>query len=190
MPGRLWRFSKAWTAACRCGMKAKSSLPRRRRPAWYSSETATSVPQLLLLRPPAPTAWANAGQGLSKLWTQGQRKRRFKGATLTARQPPASPIHPHPQADLPYRGRGGRRFRKPGARACPLERSSGSWESTEPPSRNTWALGVLQRGDLGPVQRRHHLIPWQPNQVTFMLNTWPDIYPEQRHPDGPISRRP
>ena len=31
--------------------------------------------------------------------------------------------------------------------------------------------GGLQRGDLGPVQRRQHLIPWQPNQVTFMLNS-------------------
>ena len=31
---------------------------------------------------------------------------------------------------------------------------------------------------LGP--RLQHLIPWQPDQVTFMLDTWPDIYPEQR----------
>ena len=48
MPGRLWRFSKAWTAGCQYGMKGESSLPRRRRPARYSSETATGVPHPFL----------------------------------------------------------------------------------------------------------------------------------------------
>ena len=171
MPGRLWRSWKDWTAGCRCGMKAASSLTRRRRPARYSSETATGVPSMSLSHPLLPTAWANAGPRLSNPWTQGQRTRGIKGATLTARPPPASPNPPPPASRPSFRGRGGRRFRKPGARVCPLERSSGSWESTEPPSRNTWALGVLQRGDLGPVQRRQHLIPWQPNQVTFILNS-------------------
>ena len=41
MPGRRWRSWKAWTAGCRCGMKDASSLPRRRHPVRYSSETAT-----------------------------------------------------------------------------------------------------------------------------------------------------
>ena len=45
-----------------------------------------------------------------------------------------------------------------------------------------------ERIKLGP--RCQHLIPWQPNQVTFMLNTWPDIYPEQRHHSGMFCRRP
>ena len=105
MPGRLWRSWKDWTAGCRCGMKAASSLPRRRRPVRYSSETATSVPHLFLSRPPAPKAWANAGRRLSNHWTRGQRKRKIKGETLTARPPPASPKPPPPQADVPPEGK-------------------------------------------------------------------------------------
>ena len=48
-----------------------SSLPRRRPPVRYSSETATDVPHLFLSRLPAPTAWANAGLRLSNHWTRG-----------------------------------------------------------------------------------------------------------------------
>ena len=42
-------------------MKDASSLPRRRAPVPYSSATTTGVPHLFLSRPPATTAWANAG---------------------------------------------------------------------------------------------------------------------------------
>ena len=62
-------------------------------------------------------------------------------------------------------------IQKPGARGCRCERSSGSWESTGPPSRNTWTRRVLRRGNPARRPRRHHLIPWQPNRVTFMLAT-------------------
>ena len=54
-PGRLWRYWKDWTAGCRCGMKGASSLPRRRRPAQYSSETVAGVPHPFLSHLPAPT---------------------------------------------------------------------------------------------------------------------------------------
>ena len=171
MPGRRWRSWKDWTAGCRCGTKGASSLPRRRPPVRYSSETATSVPHLFLSRPPAPTAWANAGWRLSNHWTQGSRTRRIKETTLTARPPPAGPKPPLRTSRRSFRGRDGRRFRKPDARGYRLEQSSGSWESTEPSSRNTWTPRVLQRGDLGRVLRRHHLIPWQPNRVTFLPAT-------------------
>ena len=167
-------------------MKAASSLPRRRRSVRYSSETATGRS----VNVPVPPSVAH---GLGERWTatlepldsRAEDERDQGTATLTARPPAGKPKStPTRKPTFLQRESDGRRFRKPGARVCPLERSSGSWETTEPPSRNTWALGGLQRGDLGPVQRRQHLIPWQPNQVTFMLNTWPDIYPEQRHPGG------
>ena len=71
---------------------------------------------------------------------------------------------------------------EPGARGCRCERSSGSWESTGPPSRNTWTPRVLRRGMTSRHPRRHHLIPWQPDRVTSMLAAQTDIYPEQRQP--------
>ena len=51
-------------------------LPRKRHTVRYFSETATGVSQLLRSCHPAPTAWVNIGQRLSKgRWTQGQRTR-------------------------------------------------------------------------------------------------------------------
>ena len=38
----------------------------------------------------------------------------------------------------------------------------------------------LQRDNPGRLPRRHHLIPSRHNRVTFTLNTYADIYPEQR----------
>ena len=84
-------------------------------PVRYFFETATRIPQPFLSRPPVPTAWANAGPRLSNHWTQGQRMRRIKRPSQTALFQPASPKPP------------------PRARGCRFERSSGSWESTEPP---------------------------------------------------------
>ena len=43
------------------GTKRTSLLPRRHHPVRYFSVTTTGVPQVLLSRPPVPTAWANAG---------------------------------------------------------------------------------------------------------------------------------
>ena len=93
---------------------------------------------------PVPSSGANglgsAGPRLSQPWTQGQMKMGFEGTTLTAWTQPASP-KPRPRASQhSSRGSDGRRFRKPGARACRLEQSSGTWESTDPQSRNIWAL--------------------------------------------------
>ena len=99
----------------------------------YFFETATRIPQPFLSRPPAPTAWANAGPRLSNHWTQGQRMRRIKRPSQTALFQPPSPKPPPRASRRSWRGRDGRRFRKPGARGCRFERSSGSWESTEPP---------------------------------------------------------
>ena len=141
MPGRLWKFSKAWTAGCQCGMKATSSLPRRRRLARYSFETATSGQHLFLSLLPAPTVWANAGPRLSNPWTHGQRTRGIKGTTLTAQPRPASPKAPPRASQHSSRGRGGRRFRKPGARACRLEQSSGTGD----PQRAIDGTGDPQR---------------------------------------------
>ena len=171
MPGRRWRSWKDWTVGCRCGMKGASSLPRRRRPVRYSSETATGVPHLFLSHPPVPTAWANAGPRLSNNRTQGSKTRGIQGTSPAARPPPASPKPPPRASRRSLRGRDGRRFRKPGARGCRFERSSGSWESIGPPSGNTWTPRVLPRGDPGRVLRRLHLIPWQHNRVTFLPAT-------------------
>ena len=140
-------------------------------PVRYFSETATGVPHLFLPHPPVPTAWANAGPRLSNNWTQGSRTRGIKGPSPAARPPPASPKPPPPASRHSLRGRDGRRFRKPGARGCRFERSSGNWESTGPPSGNTWTPRVLRRGDPGWAPRRDHLIPWQHNRVTFLPAT-------------------
>ena len=171
MPGRLWRYWKDWTADCRCGMKGASPLPRRHPPVRYFSETATSVPHLFLSRPQAPTAWANAGQRLSNHWTQGQRKRRIKGPSLAAGPQLASPKPPLRAGRRSFRRRDGRRSRKPSAGGCRFEQLRGSWESTEPPSRNTRMPKVLRRGKTRRVPRHHNLIPSQSEKVTFMLNT-------------------
>ena len=171
MPGRLWRSWKDWTAGSPCGMKGASSLPRRRHPVRYFSATATGVPQLLLSRPPAPTAWTNAGQRLSNHWTRGQRARKIRRPSPTAQPPPGRPQPPLRASRRSFRRRDGRRFKKPGARGCHFEQLSGNWESTEPPLRNTWTPKVLRRGNPGRIPRRHHLIPWRHNRVTFMLNT-------------------
>ena len=69
-----------------------------------------------------------------------------------------------------FRGRDGRRFRKPDARGCRFEQLSGNWESTGAPSRNTWMPQALQRDNPGRFHWRRHLIPSRSNQVTFMLN--------------------
>ena len=171
MPGRLWRSWKDWPAGCRCGMKGASSLHTRRHPVRYFSETATGVPHLFLSHPPGPTAWANAGRRLSSHWTQGQRKRRINGPSLTAPPQSASPNPPPLASRRSFRGRDGRRSRKPGARGCRCERSSGSWESTGPPSGTTWTPRVLRRGMTLRHPRRHRLIPWQPDRVTFLPAT-------------------
>ena len=84
---------------------------------------------------------------------------------------PAGPQPPLGASRRSFRRNDGRRFRKPAARGCRFEQSKGSWESTEPPSRNTWTLRVHQHGDPGRASQRHHLIPWHPNRVTFMLAT-------------------
>ena len=110
MPGRRWKFSKAWTAGCQYGMKAASFLPRKRRPARYSSETATDPLTLLLSLLPAPTVWANAGPRLSNPCAHGQRTRGIKRPSLTA-QPQQASLKPPPcasrlpaQADVPSEG--------------------------------------------------------------------------------------
>ena len=41
---------------------------------------------------------------------------------------------------------------------------------------------VLQDGSSGWCPIRRHWIPWQRNEVTFSLNTHPDIFPDLRHP--------
>ena len=96
-------------------------------PVRYFSETATGVPPLFLSRLPAPTGWANAGRLLSNHWTRGHRKSRIKGSSQTSRPQPASSRPPLRASRRSFRGRDGRRFRKPGARGCRCERSSGSW---------------------------------------------------------------
>ena len=80
------------------------------------------------------------------------------------------------------RGRDGRRSRKPGARACRCGQSNGSWASTGPPSGVIWRPEVLQDGSSGWCPIRRYRIPWQRNGVTFSLNTYPDIFPDLRHP--------
>ena len=98
------------------------------------------------------------------------------------KSPPHHP-QPSPRASRPsFRGRDGRRSRKPGARACRCGQSNGSWASTGPPSGVIWRPEVLQDGSSGWCPIRRHRIPWQRNGVTFSLNTYPDIFPDLRHP--------
>ena len=134
----LRRLDRSWIDSsphllrgCQCGMKGASSLPRKHRPALYSSETATGVPHPFLSHLRAPTAWANLGPRLSNHRTQGQRKIRFKGPSPTAWTRTASPKPPPRASQRSSRGSDARRFRKPGARGCRCGQSSGTWESTE-----------------------------------------------------------
>ena len=94
---------------------------------------STPVPHPFLSHLPAPTAGANAGPRLSNHWTQGQRKKRFKGPSPTALTPPASLKLPLRASRRSFRKSDGRRFRKPGARAGRCGQSSGTWELTGPP---------------------------------------------------------
>ena len=48
---------------------------------------------------------------------------------------------------------------------------------------------VLQRDNPGRLPRPHHLIRSRHSRVTFTLNTYADIYPEQRHHSGTFCRR-
>ena len=108
------------------------------------------------------------------------------------KSPPHDP-QPSPRASRPsFRGRDGRRSRKPGARACRCGQSNGSWASTGPPSGVIWRPEVLQDGSSGWCPIRQHRIPWQRNGVTFSLNTYPDIFPDLRHPScrGTFCRHP
>ena len=118
MQGRRWRSWQDWTAGCRCGMKGAPSLPRRRRPVRYFSETATGVPHLSCPTFRQPTAWANAGPRLSNNWTQGSRTRGIQRPSPAAQ--PASPKPPPRASRRSWRGRDGRQFRKPGARGMSL----------------------------------------------------------------------
>ena len=86
-------------------VKDGSSLPKRRHPVRYFSETATGFPQLFLSPPPAPTAWANVGPRLSNPWTQGQRMSRIKGPSTAALPQPASPKPPPRASRRSFRGR-------------------------------------------------------------------------------------
>ena len=158
MPGRRWRSWKDWTAGCRCGMKAASSLPRRRAPVRYFSETATRIPHLFLSRPRAPTAWANVGPRLSNHWTQGQRMRRINRPSPAALLQPASPKPPPRARPRSWIGRDGKRFRKPDARVFSLraiERELGIHRTTVrkyldaegPPSRQPWAGPTTSSSD-------------------------------------------
>ena len=79
----------------------------------------------LLPQPERPSYAGAAVEVLESL--DGRLSVRHEGRIIPAQEapPPASRRSP--------RGRGGRRFRKPGARGCRLEQSSGTWESTEAP---------------------------------------------------------
>ena len=126
----------------------------------------------------------NAGQRTWLRWSQVRNPRRINRTAPMVKSPPHHP-QPSPRASRPsFRGRDGRRSRKPGARACRCGQSNGSWASTGPPSGVIWRPEVLQDGSSGWCPIRRHRIPWQRNGVTFSLNTYPDIYPEQRHSTG------
>ena len=93
-------------------------------------------------------------------------------ASLTSGASPAlAPATVPPRKPPSCRGRGGRRFRRPGARGYRCGRSRGNWESTGPPSRNTWMPTVPRGGGPGRPSLRQHLIPWRHKRVTFMLHT-------------------
>ena len=71
-----------------------------------------------------------------------------------------------------FRRSDGRQFRKPDARGCRFGQSSGNWESTGAPSRNTWTLRVhLRDSSRRLLLPRRHLIPSRPDRVAFSLNT-------------------
>ena len=61
---------------------------------------------------------ATGGPRLSNPWTQGQRMSRIKGPSPAAQPQPASPKPPPRASRRSFRGRDGKRFRKPGARGC------------------------------------------------------------------------
>ena len=127
----------------------------------------------------------NAGQRTWLRWSQVRNPRRINRTAPMVKSPPHHP-QPSPRASRPsFRGRDGRRSRKPGARAGRCGQSNGSWASTGPPSGVIWRPEVLQDGSSGWCPIRRHRIPWQRNGVTFSLNTYPDIFPDLRHPLQP-----
>ena len=130
--------------------------------------------------------WATTLKSLDSRAADEEGQAGMTGGASAALTPAMSPIANQPSS----RRRDGRRFRKPCARGCRCGRSRGSWGSTEPPSRNTWMPTVLRSGGPGLFSLRQHPIQWRHNKVTFMLNTYPDIYAGLRHPSGPYSRRP
>ena len=86
---------------------------------------------------PVPSSGAN---GLGERWTETLQtldsraeEDKVQGTTLTAQPLQANPKPPPRASQRSSRGSDGRRFRKPGARGCRLEQSSGTWESTEAP---------------------------------------------------------
>ena len=171
MPVRSWRSWKDWTASLGYAARDASSTPRRLRPARHSSATAKAVRPLLSFRPPGPTTRTSAGQRPSRHWTQGRRIRNIRWVSPAVR---LSTRHPQlfPRANQPScRRRDGRRFRKPSARGWRCGPSRGSWESTGPPSRNTWMPTVPQGIGPGRLSPRQALIQWQHDTVTFMLDT-------------------
>ena len=132
----------------------------------------------------------NAGQRTWLRWSQVRNPRRINRTAPMVKSPPHHP-QPSPRASRPsFRRRDGRRSRKPGARACRCGQSNGSWASTGPPSEVIWRPEVLQDGSSGWRPIRRHRIPWQRNGVAFSLNTYPDIFPDLRHPSGTFCRRP
>ena len=120
---------------------------------------------------PVPPSGAH---GLGKRWTatldqldSRAEDTKDQGPSLTARPPPASPKSPPRASRRSFRGRGGKRFRNPGARECRFERSSGSWESTGPPCNfSSYPTGVctiiLKQRRLGVSGRgRPEWMPWE-----------------------------
>ena len=139
-------------------MKGASSLPRRRRPVRYSSETATGVPHLFLSHPPAPTAWANAGPRLSNNWTQGSRTRGIQGPSPAARPPPvmAKAASPRKPTFLEReRWKAIQKARRKGMSLRAIERELGIHRATVrkyldaegPPTRRPWAGPTTSSSD-------------------------------------------
>ena len=124
----------------------------------------------------APVPVAPSGtNGLGERWTAALQpldsraaEEKDQGDNTDSAAAASKPEAASPASRRSSRGRDGRQFRKPCAKGCRLERSSGNWESTGPPSRNTSPPRALQRDNPGPVPLRHHLITWQPDRVTFL----------------------
>ena len=138
-------------------------------------------------RPPVSTAWANAGWKLSTTSLTGRGRECHKSmiidgvatvgkpAAISVRKPTF--LQKERWKVIQKARRRGMSFQAIGRKLGIHRGSSKKYLDAEGPQ--------LDNPEWFP--QRRHLMTSQHNRVTFTLNTYPDTFPDLRHPSGPIS---